>query len=237
MIRFYLYELPAFTKEFTKVRKFLYYLLQRSKKERCIIGSSSSYQKGRDRLRDLCIDGGIIIKWILKKYAWGSGLDSYGLNRVQWRVLLNSVLNLWRRKELDTRLYTGNMQCKRLLARPGRSYKDNIKAYLKEIGCKTVDWIHVTYNVHHWWAVVNTVMTFRFCKWEVISWLPEWVPKFVRGLLSVNSVLISCKGLLPTSLVLFIAALLRTPLQKVSRPSADDHRSGRIIPCNMRRQA
>jgi hypothetical protein len=35
-----------------------------------------------------------------------------------------------------------------------RGKEDNIKADLKEVGCKDVDWIHLA----HWRALMNTVM-------------------------------------------------------------------------------
>jgi hypothetical protein len=50
---------------------------------------------------------------------------------------------------------------KRQLRRPMRRRQDNIKTYLKNIGCKNVDWVYLAQNRGEWCAHVNTVMNLR----------------------------------------------------------------------------
>jgi hypothetical protein len=40
-------------------------------------------------------------------------------------------------------------------------WEDNIKIYLKKIGCEGVDWIHLVQDRDKWRAPVNTFMNFR----------------------------------------------------------------------------
>jgi hypothetical protein len=56
----------------------------------------------------------------------------------------------------------GKREGKSPLGRPRRRREDNIKLYIKEIGCDDVDSIHVAQVGTGWWrAVVNTVMNIR----------------------------------------------------------------------------
>jgi hypothetical protein len=48
---------------------------------------------------------------------------------------------------------------KRPLGRPMRSWEDNIRMYLRELGWEVVDWMHLAQDRDQWWAVVNTVMS------------------------------------------------------------------------------
>jgi hypothetical protein len=34
----------------------------------------------------------------------------------------------------------------------------NIKEYLQEVGCGSMDWIELTKDTDRWWALVNVVM-------------------------------------------------------------------------------
>jgi hypothetical protein len=49
----------------------------------------------------------------------------------------------------------------RPLIRPRRSWENNIKGDLKEIGFEGVDWIHLAQGRDKWWALVNTVINLR----------------------------------------------------------------------------
>jgi hypothetical protein len=51
--------------------------------------------KGRDYSEDLGVDGKIILDWVLGKIGW-DGVDWMHLaqDRDQWRVLVNTVMNL-----------------------------------------------------------------------------------------------------------------------------------------------
>jgi len=50
---------------------------------------------------------------------------------------------------------------KRLLERPRRSWEDNIKMDLQEVGCGGMDRIDVAQDRERWRALVNTVMKLR----------------------------------------------------------------------------
>jgi len=49
---------------------------------------------------------------------------------------------------------------KRPLGRPRRRWEDNIKMYLREVGCEGMDWI-VAEDRHSWRAFLNVVMNLR----------------------------------------------------------------------------
>jgi hypothetical protein len=50
---------------------------------------------------------------------------------------------------------------KRQRERPKRTWEDNIKMDLKEVGCGGVDWIDLPQDRKRWWALVNVVMNLR----------------------------------------------------------------------------
>jgi hypothetical protein len=47
------------------------------------------------------------------------------------------------------------------LGRLRRRWEDNIKMYIREVGCGGIDWIILAQNKDRWRAVVNTVMNLR----------------------------------------------------------------------------
>jgi hypothetical protein len=55
----------------------------------------------------------------------------------------------------------GKPEGKRPLARPRRSWVDNIKMDLREIGCQGMDWIDLAQDRNKWRDLVNTVMNLR----------------------------------------------------------------------------
>ena len=55
----------------------------------------------------------------------------------------------------------GKPEGKRPLGRPKRRWEDNIKIYLQEVGCESIDWIDVAQDRERWRALVNAVMNFR----------------------------------------------------------------------------
>jgi hypothetical protein len=59
------------------------------------------------------------------------------------------------------RLLVGQPQGKRPLGRPRRSWIDNIKMDLLEIGVNVVDWIGLAQDRYRWRALVNSVMNLR----------------------------------------------------------------------------
>jgi hypothetical protein len=55
----------------------------------------------------------------------------------------------------------GKPEAKRLLGRPRRTWEDNIKLDLREIGIDGANWIRLAQYRAQWWAFVNTVMNLR----------------------------------------------------------------------------
>ena len=60
------------------------------------------------------------------------------------------------------RVLVGKHEGKRLLGRPRRRWKDNIKMEFREVGLEGgMDWIDLAQDRDRWWAVVNAVMNLR----------------------------------------------------------------------------
>jgi hypothetical protein len=59
------------------------------------------------------------------------------------------------------RILVGKPEGKRQLRRPRRSWVDNIKMDLREIGWDSMDWIDLAQDRDQWRALVNTVMNLR----------------------------------------------------------------------------
>ena len=55
----------------------------------------------------------------------------------------------------------GKPEGKRLLGRPRRSWEDNIKMDLQEVGCGGMDWIDLAQDKDMWRALVNAVMNLQ----------------------------------------------------------------------------
>jgi hypothetical protein len=70
------------------------------------------------------------------------------------------VTNIARTKEKINacRILIGKSEEKRPLGRTRRSWEDNIRVDPKEVGWKSVDWIHLAMNRDQWWVLVNKVM-------------------------------------------------------------------------------
>ena len=49
----------------------------------------------------------------------------------------------------------------RPLGTPRRRWEDNIKMYLKEVGCDSGDWIELAEDTDQWGAYVRAVMNLR----------------------------------------------------------------------------
>jgi len=59
------------------------------------------------------------------------------------------------------RVLVGKLEGKRLLGRTRRSWEDNIKMDLQEVGCGGMDWIELDQNRDRWGALVDAVMNLR----------------------------------------------------------------------------
>jgi hypothetical protein len=55
----------------------------------------------------------------------------------------------------------GKPEGKRPLGRPRRSWEDNIKMDLREVGRGCGDWMELTEDTDRWRALVSAVMNFR----------------------------------------------------------------------------
>jgi hypothetical protein len=58
----------------------------------------------------------------------------------------------------------GKLVGRRPLGRPTRTWRDNIRMGLREIGWEILGWIHLTQDRDQWGAIVNTVMNVRVPK-------------------------------------------------------------------------
>jgi hypothetical protein len=56
------------------------------------------------------------------------------------------------------RVLVGKTERNRPLGRPRRSWEDNIKRDLQEVGCGLMDWVLMAQDRDRWWALVNAVM-------------------------------------------------------------------------------
>ena len=59
------------------------------------------------------------------------------------------------------RVLVGKPEGKRRLGRPRRSWEDNIKMDLQEVGGGRGDWMELAQDRDRWWALVGTVRDFR----------------------------------------------------------------------------
>jgi len=63
------------------------------------------------------------------------------------------------------KIFIGKPERKRPLGRPRHRWDDSIVIMdFKEAGCEGMDWMHLAQDKNQWWAVVNVVMNFGFCK-------------------------------------------------------------------------
>jgi hypothetical protein len=68
------------------------------------------------------------------------------------------------------RILVGKPKGKRQLGRQKLRWVDNIKVFVREIGCCGIDWIELVQDRDQWRALVNTVMNLgSFLKLVVVS--------------------------------------------------------------------
>jgi hypothetical protein len=65
--------------------------------------------------------------------------------------------------------------------RPRRRWVDNIKMYLREIGCNVMDWIDLAQNRDQWRALVSTVMIMNL---RVLKNAGKFLSSYVTGVFS-----------------------------------------------------
>jgi hypothetical protein len=66
------------------------------------------------------------------------------------------------RRQHFTSLQNNQPEGKRPLGKPTRSWEDNIKMDLQEVGGGRGDWMELAHDRDWWWALVGTVRDFRF---------------------------------------------------------------------------
>ena len=59
------------------------------------------------------------------------------------------------------RVLVGKRERKRPLGKPRRTWEDNIKMDLQEVGCGGMECIDLTEDRERWWAFVNAVRNLR----------------------------------------------------------------------------
>jgi hypothetical protein len=67
----------------------------------------------------------------------------------------------------------GQPEGKRKIGRSRRTWEDNIRMDLREIGWEVVDWIHLAQDRGYWWVLVNTVMNIWIHKSRITYWAVE----------------------------------------------------------------
>jgi len=84
-----------------------------------------------------------VVRIFTRRMSWAGHVASMGERRGVYRVLV------------------GKLERKRPLGRPRRSWDDNIKMHLQEVGCRGMDWIELTQDRDRWRALVNAVKNLR----------------------------------------------------------------------------
>jgi len=59
------------------------------------------------------------------------------------------------------RVLVGKPDGKRPLGRTRRRWEDNVKMYLREVVCGSMDWVELAQDRYKWQALMNAVMKFR----------------------------------------------------------------------------
>jgi transcription termination factor 2 len=77
--------------------------------------------------------------------------------RMRWAVHVVRIGE----KRVVYRILVGKPEGKRLLGRPRRIWKDNIKMDLQEVGYGVMDWIELAQDRDSWRVLVNAVMNIR----------------------------------------------------------------------------
>jgi hypothetical protein len=100
----------------------------------------------------------LLLKWKLHDlYSSPSIIRVIKSRRMRWEGHL--ALMVERRNEY--RLLVGKPEGKRLLGRPRRSWVDNIRMNLVEVGWGDVGWIGLVQDRDRWRVLVNSVLNLR----------------------------------------------------------------------------
>jgi hypothetical protein len=94
---------------------------------------------------------------LLNLYSSPSIIRIIKSRRMRWAghvALMGEKRNVYR-------ILVGKPEGKRPRGRPRRTWEDNIKMDLREIGCGDMDWIDLAKDRDQWKALVNTVKNLR----------------------------------------------------------------------------
>jgi len=96
-----------------------------------------------EELNDLYSSPDIV--WVIKsrRMRWTGHVARMGEKRGVYRVLV------------------GKLEGKRPLGRPRHRWVDNIRMYLREVGCGYMDWIGLAQDRDRWRTLVSAVMNLR----------------------------------------------------------------------------
>jgi hypothetical protein len=96
-----------------------------------------------EKLQILYSSPNIIRKIKSRRMRWAGHVARMGEERNVYRVLM------------------GKPEGKRPIGRPRRRWEDGIRMDLREIGCRSIDWIQMAQDRDRWRSLVNTVMNLR----------------------------------------------------------------------------
>jgi hypothetical protein len=95
------------------------------------------------KLNDLYSSHNIVRNIKFRRKRWEGHVARMGERRGVYRVLVRKP------------------EGRRPLGRHGRSWENNIKTDIQEVGCGVMDWIELAQYRYRWWALVNVVMNLR----------------------------------------------------------------------------
>jgi hypothetical protein len=98
----------------------------------------------KTKLNDLYASVNIVRVIKSRRIRWAEHVARMGERRGLFRILL------------------GKHERKKLLWRPRRSWEDNVKMDLQELGCGGMDWIELAQDWNRRRTLVNAVMNLRF---------------------------------------------------------------------------
>jgi hypothetical protein len=71
------------------------------------------------------------------------------------------MYHAWERCEMNTKFWLENLKGRDDFDRHESIWEDSIKIDIKESGYEIVNWIYLEQDKNQWWALVNTVLSFR----------------------------------------------------------------------------
>jgi len=104
---------------------------------------TGEWRKLHNELNNLYFSPNIVRVIKSRRMRWAGHVARMGEGRGVYRVLV------------------GKHEGRRSVGRPRRRWEDNIRLYLREVGCGCVDWMELAQDRGRWRALVNAVMNLR----------------------------------------------------------------------------